>query len=86
MKDQELLKCPLPKAANVVRGADPLGLMNDDKLQERVEICVAGAPRSSDGVQKTGSVVNKSPEKRDFQKDVHTWNTKLSLWRRSAKE
>ena len=86
MKDQESLKCLLPEAANVIRGADPLGLRNDDKLQERVENCAAGSPRPSDGGQKPGSVVSKSPEKRDFQKDVHTWNTNQSLWRRSAKE
>ena len=86
MKNRDLLKCTLPKAANLDGSADPIGLANDDNLLERVEILVEDLPRRSDELKKQVPARDDSLLETDFQKKVHSWDTKVSLWRRSAKE
>lgn len=83
MRDEDLLQCPLFKGLDAVRRAELLGMMKDSNLREKVETCVtrqmADNPELAPGCA-------ESSHKRDFQKDVHTWNPQVPMWRRSPKE
>jgi hypothetical protein len=83
MKNEELLKCPLIRGLDPMRRAEVIGLLNDSKLGEQLEQCVARFCHPDDepkeaAAEKTGPA--------DFEKDVHNWNPEVPIWRRSSKE
>lgn len=83
MKNEELLKCPLIRGLDPMRRAEVIGLLNDSKLGEQLEQCVARLCQPDDAA-KEAAVGKTGPA--DFEKDVHTWNPGVPIWRRSSKE
>ena len=74
-ENSETLKCPLCEGHGTVHRKEvPTRLANaawiQDQLQQAAEPQLVAA----------GNLV------RDFQKEVHTWNPELPMWRRSNKE
>jgi hypothetical protein len=78
MKQEDLMKCPLLQGLDAMHRAELLGLINDSGLKEKLEQCLSQhAPVEAVAAgAKTGN----------FEKDVHKWDTKTPLWRRSEKE
>jgi hypothetical protein len=71
----ETLKCPLCSGHGTLTGERARTLLGDaawieNQLHQSAELQVVGAGNGC----------------RDFQKDVHTWNPELPMWRRSNKE
>ena len=82
MKQEDLLKCPLLKGLDAMHRAELLGLINDSNLREKLEICLTQHATDTPGVEHA-CVAGKPVE---FEKEVHNWDPKTPLWRRSAKE
>lgn len=82
MKQEDLLKCPLLQGLDAMHRAELLGMINDSNLREKLEQCLTqhgigvDAPEQGCADWKPG----------DFEKNVHTWDPKTPLWRRSSKE
>jgi hypothetical protein len=84
--NHDLLKCPLCDGHGEVRRARLLEYARNPRLVNGLEDCLsAGAEATSDRpeLQEVGA---GSRTQRDFQKEVHSWNPQLSIWRRSPKE
>jgi len=82
MKQEDLLKCPLLQGLDAMHRAELLGLLNDSNLRERLENCLTQHATDAPGV----AVACAESKPTDFEKEVHTWDPKTPLWRRSAKE
>jgi len=83
MKDEDLLKCPLLQGLDAMHRAELLGLVNDSSLRDKLEKCL------SQHLQAEGEpvgVAEKSPEPRNFEKDVRSWNPQKLVFSRSPKE
>lgn len=83
MINDDLVKCPLCHSFAHVENPELLAALNDPRIRTQVEKYVAqllGTPRE-ELVTATGK-----PAERDFEKDVHSWNPCLPMWRRSPKE
>ena len=81
MANDEILKCPLCQGHAEVKRSELIALLSDRTLPEKAEKYLAEllhAQNELAGVSVHGP--------RDFQKDVHTWNPQMPIWRRSPKE
>ena len=82
MINDDVVKCPLCGGFTHVEKADLLAALKNPQLREQVERYVAELLKtpiedlSPAGVQSG----------RDFQKDVHSWNPCVPMWKRSPKE
>lgn len=80
MDDRDLLKCPLLQGLDAMHRAELLGLINESNLREKLEECISQhtnfSKHSCEG----------SPEERNFEKDVHSWNPQKLVFSRSPKE
>jgi hypothetical protein len=77
MRNEDLLKCPLLRGLDPIRRAELLGLLNDSKLGEDLEKCLAThAADASD-------CSDAEPE---VKAAVHAWRPNLPQGRRSSKE
>ena len=78
---RDRLKCPLCEGHGEVRRSQLIEFFSDPELKNKVEsylsIVVPPEPEL---------VVAAPSPKRDFQKDVHTWNPQVPMWTRSPKE
>ena len=80
MAHDETLKCPLCHGHGEVTRSTLITLLTDRSLPEQAEKYLAellNAQNELAGVHAPG---------RDFQKEVHSWNPQLPIWRRSPKE
>jgi hypothetical protein len=80
MKQEDLMKCPLLQGLDAMHRAELLGLINDSGLKEKLEQCLAQHPTPEPVTASAGTKTG------NFEKDVHKWDTKTPLWRRSEKE
>ncbi len=83
MINDDLVKCPLCHGFTHIENPELLAALKDPRIRMQVEKYVAelvNAPLEE--------LVNAAakPEARDFQKDVHSWNPFVPMWRRSPKE
>lgn len=79
MPDQdERVKCPLCQGHGEVRHAELVEVLSDSNLLHKIESFLAALTAPAGG--------NGHDQKHSFFQDVHTWNPKLPLWRRSPKE
>jgi hypothetical protein len=86
MAGDEMLKCPLCQGHAQISRAELINSLTDRNLREMIEKCLAEPTAAKDAHQElTGVGVNGTGE-RDFQKEVHSWNPQLPIWRRSPKE
>ncbi len=76
----DAVKCPVCQGHGAIGRAD-LARLLDNNLLDEIETCLTGMkPKLA------GSSGSNGHQSRDFFKDVHTWNPKLPIWRRSPKE
>ena len=86
MRDEELLSCPLLRGLDAIRRAELLGLLNKSNLREELEKCLASRAQTVGAAQKSCASGDEPAPPRDFQREVHSWNTDVPMWRRSPKE
>jgi hypothetical protein len=82
MANDDFLTCPLCQGHSHVSRAELIGLLTDRNLREKIETYLAELVQPG---EPAGVGATQSPS-RDFQKDVHSWNPQLPIWRRSPKE
>ena len=85
-ENDKLLVCPICQGHGQVPRSELSDLFTGDGLRTRISRCLsANAPASSEEAELVAAI---APDRgsRDFQKEVHTWNPTLPIWRRSPKE
>ena len=85
--NHDLLKCPLCEGHAEVRVVEVLQLLRNQTLEDKINRGLSRNPakESAPDPEPELATVAKS-EHRDFQREVHSWNPQLSMWRRSPKE
>jgi hypothetical protein len=81
MANDDAIKCPLCQGHSRINRTELIGLLTDHNLREKIEKYLAELLQTE-----PAAVGAKRPESTDFEKDVHTWNPQLPIWRRSPKE
>lgn len=71
------VKCPLCEGHGQLSRPEMVGRLSDEELSQKLEEYLAR-------LAENGEVLAGAT--RDFQRDVHTWNPQLPMWRRSPKE
>jgi hypothetical protein len=84
--NDDVLKCPLCEGHGEVRVREVLQLLRDQTLESKIERGLSGNVEPAGEPAELTTVGATSSEPRDFQKDVHSWNPQLPMWRRSPKE
>ena len=83
MADDNVVKCPLCGGFTPIEKPDLLSALKNPRIREQVEQYIATLLKSPvDDLETVGA----TQAGRDFQKDVHTWNPCVPMWRRSPKE
>jgi hypothetical protein len=85
MAKQEVLQCPLCHGHSQVSLSELREFTKSGAFQRTVEKLLAAAASTSEVLQ-PASATKDVPSHRDFQKEVHSWNPQLPIWRRSPKE
>ncbi len=83
MDSDNLIKCPLCNGFTQVDDAELRAAFHDPKIREQVRTYMAQLLGSS-SAELTG-VAHAQP-RGDFDKNVHSWNPNVPMWRRSPKE
>jgi len=84
MINDKLVKCPVCGGFTHIENPQLLAALNNPSIRQQLEKFVAelvNAPQ-----EELANVGAGKAEVRDFQKDVHTWNPFVPMWRRSPKE
>jgi len=76
----DTVKCPVCGGHGDISRTD-LARLLDSHILDGIETCLAGLKS-----EQPRSVSSNGHQPRDFFQDVHTWNPKLPIWRRSPKE
>jgi hypothetical protein len=84
MADDNVVKCPLCGGFAHIEKPELLKALTDPRIREQVENYIASLLRSP--LEELAGVSAGKPEARDFQKEVHSWNPCVPMWRRSPKE
>lgn len=84
--NHDLVKCPLCEGHGEVRVREVLQLLRDQTLEDRIERGLVADAGSEEQPAELVGVAASKPDSRDFQKEVHSWNPQLPMWRRSPKE
>lgn len=78
------MKCPVCDGQGEVWRYQLIQFFTDPELKKKIEAYLGSAHPAQ---EETAEVAHASVgESRDFQKDVHSWNPQLPMWRRSPKE
>ena len=83
MINDDVVKCPLCGGFTHVEKSDLLAALKEPRLREQIEQYIALLLKSP--LEDMASV-SATQAGRDFQKDVHSWNPCVPMWRRSPKE
>jgi hypothetical protein len=83
MVNDDVVKCPLCGGFTHIENPFLLQALHTPALREQIETYIAELLKSPLGDR---SSVAGPPAARDFQKDVHSWNPSVPMWRRSPKE
>jgi len=86
MRDEDLLQCPLLRGLDAMHRAELIGILNSCNLREKLENCLTEREHIADAAKVAANAGAVPPEPLDFEKEVHSWNTTVPLWRRSSKE
>jgi hypothetical protein len=81
MANDDLLKCPLCQGHSQVNRNELIALLTHRQLREKIENYLTDVLHAE-----PVEVGAKRLESKDFEKDVHTWNPQMPIWRRSPKE
>jgi len=82
MVNDDVVKCPLCNGFTHIEKPDLLAALHNPRLREQIEQYIVELLKSP--VEELTSV-GATPA-RDFQKDVHSWNPCVPMWKRSPKE
>lgn len=83
MVNDDVVKCPLCGGFTHIEKPELLEALKNTRIRERIETYIAGLLKSPvDDL----STVGATQTGHDFQKDVHSWNPCVPMWRRSPKE
>ncbi len=82
-ENHDVLQCPLCKGHGEVRRVELIERLSDAELKAKIEAYL-GDIVQSDEKPELASIA--APSTRNFQKDVHSRNPQLPMWRRSPKE
>jgi hypothetical protein len=85
MAQPEVLQCPLCHGHAQVSVSELREFANGDWLQQSMQKVLAAHASTPDVVQPLPPAKDEAGY-RDFQKEVHSWNPQLAIWRRSPKE
>ena len=78
------LKCPVCDGDGEVWRYQLIQFFTDPELKAKIEAYIGGTLPAE---QETAEVAaTQDAKERNFQKDVHSWNPQLPMWRRSPKE
>jgi len=80
--NHDLLKCPLCQGHGELHREEVIEQLSNGELKPRIDACLAEIVRP----EVPADFATASSGSRDFQKDVHSWNPQLPMWRRSPKE
>jgi hypothetical protein len=83
MFNDDVVKCPLCGGFTQVENPALLQALHNPGLREQIEKFITELLKSP--VEELSSVA-AAQAGRDFQKDVHSWNPCVPMWRRSPKE
>jgi len=81
---RDRLQCPLCAGLGDVRSPRRVEFFSDPQLQNKIQAYLTDASAAAEDTAELVAVGESKP--RDFQKDLHTWNPTLPMWRRSPKE
>jgi hypothetical protein len=81
-ENHDLLKCPVCQGHGEVLRSEVVEQLTSGELKSRLDAVLAEIvpPETSP------AVIAHHTESPDFQRDVHSWNAQLPMWRRSPKE
>lgn len=83
MVNDDVVKCPLGGGFTHVDKPELLEALKNTRIREQIETYITELLKSPvDDL----STVDATQTGHDFQKDVHSWNPCVPLWRRSPKE
>ena len=82
MANHDVIKCPLCQGHGDVRRSALIALLTDRSLPEQAEKYLAELLET----EKNELAEVSANREGDFQKQVHSWNPQLPIWRRSPKE
>jgi len=85
MANSETLQCPLCHGHSQVSLSELLEFAKSGAFQQTVEKLLAASASTAEVLQPASGTQELSSH-RDFQKEVHSWNPQLPIWRRSPKE
>jgi len=81
---RDALKCPLCEGHGEVHRSQLIEFFSDLDLKPKIDAYLAKIiPAAEESAELVGVV---GQEARNFQTDVHSWNPRLPMWRRSPKE
>jgi hypothetical protein len=83
MVNDDVVKCPLCCGFTHIEQPSLLEALRNPRLREQIEKYVTELLKSP--VEEL-SAVGANQAGQDFQKDVHSWNPCVPMWRRSPKE
>ena len=84
MANDDLVKCPVCGSVTHIVNKDLLTALRDSRLREHLEKYVTQLLHGPS--EELTSVSAGGKAERDFQKEVHSWNPNVPMWRRSSKE
>jgi hypothetical protein len=79
MAEASKVKCPLCEGQGELLRSEIAEKFTNQELRQRLDARIAE-------ILEDNTLACAAPKARDFQKEVHTWNPTLPMWRRSPKE
>ncbi len=79
MAEGSKVRCPLCEGQGELLRSEIAEKFTNQELRKRLDTRIAEILEDS-------TAALAVPKARDFQKEVHTWNPTLPMWRRSPKE
>jgi hypothetical protein len=83
MVNDDVVKCPLCNGFTHIEHPELLAALKNPRLREQIEQYIAELLKSP--VEEL-TTVGSAQAGRDFQKEVHSWNPCVPMWKRSPKE
>ena len=83
MVNDDVVKCPLCGGFTHIERPDLLAALKNTRLREQIEQDITQLLKSP---VEDLTTVGATQTGRDFQKDVHSWNPCVPMWKRSPKE